>query len=116
MTYVWLALIIVAVAVEACTAQLLSIWFVAGGLAALIAALCHAELWLQIVLFVAVTALALLATRPLVKKMLRFQKTDTNADRYVGKEGIVTAAIDNIAGTGQSGSGIRWRRRRLYGT
>ena len=38
--YFWLAVIVVAAVVEGATAQLVSIWFVAGGVGALIADLC----------------------------------------------------------------------------
>lgn len=101
MIYIWLAIIILAVIVEAVTAQLVSIWFVAGGIAALIAGLCGAEIWLQVVLFALVTALVLIVTRPLVKRIMHFKKTDTNADRYIGKEGLVTETINNVEGTGR---------------
>ena len=101
MIYIWLAIIILAVIVEAVTAQLVSIWFLAGGIAALIAGLCGAEIWLQVVLFALVTALVLIVTRPLVKRIMHFKKTDTNADRYIGKEGLVTETINNVEGTGR---------------
>ena len=51
--------------------------------------------------FAGVTALALLISRPMVKKVMHFQKVDTNAGRYIGKTGIVTARIDNTEGIGQ---------------
>lgn len=99
--YFWLAVIIVAAVVEGSTAQLVSIWFVAGGVGALIANLCGAELWTQTVVFVVVTAVTLVSTRPLVKKLMNFKKEETNADRYIGKDGIVIAEINNTLGVGQ---------------
>ncbi|MBE6831296.1 NfeD family protein [Clostridium sp. KNHs216] len=99
--YFWLAVIIVAAVVEGSTAQLVSIWFVAGGVGALIANLCGAELWTQTVVFVVVTAITLVSTRPLVKKLMNFKKEETNADRYIGKDGIVIAEINNTLGVGQ---------------
>lgn len=101
MSYIWLAAIIVAAVVEGSTVQLVSIWFVAGGIGALIAELCGAAVWLQIVVFVAVTALTLIFTRPLVKKLMNFKREDTNAGRYIGKTGLVTVKINNQLGTGQ---------------
>ena len=101
MIYIWLAVIIIAVVVEAASSQLLSIWFAAGGLVALIASVFHAPVWLQIVLCLVVTMVTLLLTRPLYKKMMGFKKEDTNAGRYVGQEGLVTETIDNIAARGQ---------------
>ncbi|HHV31093.1 MAG: NfeD family protein [Ruminococcaceae bacterium] len=101
MPYIWLAVIVAAAIIEGSTAQLVSIWFVIGGLGALIAQLCGAELWLQTVIFAVITLLTLLATRPLVKKLLRVKHVDTNVGRYIGKVGIVTAEINNQLGTGQ---------------
>ena len=99
--YFWLVVIVVAAVVEGATAQLVSIWFVAGGVGALIADLCGADLWLQAVVFVVVSAVTLLATRPLVKKLLNFKRVDTNAGRYIGKTGIVIIEINNMLGVGQ---------------
>lgn len=99
--YFWLAVIVVAAVAEAATVQLVSIWFVVGGVGALIAELCGAPLWLQWVIFAGVSTLALLVTRPLVKKLLSFKRTDTNADRYIGETGLVTIAISNSQGKGQ---------------
>ena len=117
MPYIWLVVIVLSIVIEAATAQLVSIWFVAGGLAALIAGMCDAAIWLQILLFLLVTGIALLATRPLVKRMMHFKRTETNADRYIGKEGVVTVPIDNIQGTGQvMVLGSHWTARSVDGT
>ncbi len=99
--YFWLAVIVIAAVVEGSTAQLVSIWFVAGGVGALITCLCGAELWLQALVFVSVTALMLAVTRPLVKKIMNFKKEDTNAGRYIGKNGVVITQINNTLGEGQ---------------
>ena len=97
----WLVDIVIAVVVDASTVQLVSIWMVAGGIGALIADLCGAPFWIQTAIFAGVTALALVISRPMVKKVMHFQKVDTNAGRYIGKTGIVTAQIDNTEGVGQ---------------
>ena len=52
-------------------------------------------------LFVAVSVVALMATKPLVKKYLRPRIQATNADRCVGRTGVVLEDIDNLAATGQ---------------
>ena len=101
MPYIWLIVIIAAVCVEAATSQLVSIWFALGGIAALIASLFSGEVWLQCVLFVGITAVTLLITRPLARKKLSFPKSRTNADRYVGETAVVLETIDNVAGKGE---------------
>lgn len=99
--YLWLAIVVIMAIAEAMSAQLISIWFVVGAIAALIASVCSAPVWLQVVLFVGVTLLSLLLTRPLVKKAIHPQKIQTNADRYIGSEGTVIAEINNSLGCGQ---------------
>lgn len=87
-------------AVEAVTVGLVCIWFAAGSLIALLAAMCGAQLWLQIVAFLVVSAATLYFTRPLVKRYVNSKVEPTNADMVIGKECRVTETVDNIAGTG----------------
>lgn len=98
--YIWLALLIVFGIVEAATAALTSIWFAAGALAATTAALLGGPLWLQILLFLVVSAAALAVTRPLVRRYVDSRKVPTNVGRLMGQTARVTEDIDNIAGTG----------------
>ena len=100
MTIVWTAAIILFGIVEAATAGLVSIWFVAGALVALVAAFVGAPLWLQIVLFLLVSAVALALTRPLLKKITTTTAEATNADRVLGEIAKVTETIDNENSTG----------------
>lgn len=95
MTLVWIAMIIAFGVAEAVTAGLVSIWFVAGGVAALVSAELGAALWLQVVVFLAVSIAALIATRPLAKKMLDKTVVPTNADRVLRAKGRVVEEIRN---------------------
>ena len=95
MTIIWIAAIIVFGIAEAATAGLVSIWFVAGAVAALIVTELGATLWLQFVVFLAVSILALIATRPLARKMLDKTIVPTNADRVLHHEAKVTETVDN---------------------
>ena len=109
---VWLILLLAFAALEGVTVGLTSIWFAAGALAALIAALLHGPLWLQIALFLVVSILCLLAVRPLARKYINTQVQPTNADRVIGAEARVTEDIDNIQGKGAvSIGGIIWTAR-----
>jgi len=101
MLYLWIALFVIFLITEAVTAQLATIWFAAGALVALILELAGVEsIAIQVVVFLAVSAVTLIATRPLVKKMISKKAVATNADRNVGCEAVVTEAIDNLAATG----------------
>ena len=100
MIWVWLGAAVVFGIVEALTAGLVSIWFVAGSAAALIGAFLGAGLGVQVALFVAVSALALAVTRPLLRKVTSAKAVPTNADRVLGETGKVTETIDNENSTG----------------
>lgn len=100
MTFVWIAAIVVFGIAEAATAGLVSIWFVAGAVAALLSLELGAVLWLQIVVFLAVSIAALVATRPLAHKMLDKTIVPTNADRVLHHTAKVTETIDNENTTG----------------
>ncbi|MDR3344042.1 MAG: NfeD family protein [Oscillospiraceae bacterium] len=114
--WVWLIALGILLLAEAATAQLVTIWFAAGAVAALIASVCDAPLWLQLTLFVVVSAVSLAATRPLVKKMNRKAKTATNADRVLGETAIVTEDIDNVLGKGKVNVGsVPWTARSADG-
>lgn len=95
MTIVWTAAIILFGIVEAATAGLVCIWFVAGALVALIAAFVDASLGIQIILFLVVSAGALALTRPMLRKITNANAIPTNADRVLGKTAKVTETIDN---------------------
>ena len=112
MEVLWLVLLIVFAVLEASTVSLVSIWFMGGALTALIAALCGAEIWLQVVLFFVVSIALLLCLRPLSKKLLKKRKVATNADSNIGKTAVVTETIDNLRGTGAVKiSGVEWSAR-----
>ncbi len=109
---IWLVLLVIFSASEAVTVGLTSIWFAAGALAALIAALLGGALWIQLALFLAVSLLCLLAVRPLAKRHLNNRVVPTNADRVIGAEAQVTEDIDNVHGKGAVIiRGIAWSAR-----
>lgn len=112
MQIIWLILLVVFAASEAATVGLTSIWFAAGSLAALIAALLGGPLWIQLTLFFAVSLLCLAAVRPLAKRLLNSRVEPTNADRVIGAEAQVTEDVDNIRGKGAVViRGITWSAR-----
>lgn len=113
----WIVLLVVLIIIEAVTAQLVTIWFAAGAAAALVAELCGLEQWLQWVIFIAVSAVALVATRPLVKKITNKTVQPTNADRCIGQTAVVTEDIVNIDARGQVNvNGITWTARSSDGS
>ena len=107
----WACAAAVFIIVEALTAALVSVWFIGGAVAALVAALLGAPLWLQIALFAVVSAALLAALRPLAKKSAA-NRERTNADRILGARGVVTETIDPLQGTGAAKiDGKEWSAR-----
>ena len=99
-TLMWFIAMVAMIGVELATVSLTCIWFALGALAALIAALCGAPIWLQVVWFLVVSVLALVATRPLVKKYINGKTVPTNADMLIGMTCVVMEPISNLSETG----------------
>lgn len=113
---VWLVLMILFLIVEAQSVTMVSLWFAAGALGALIAELCGAELWLQIVIFFVVSVVLLASLRPIARKFFTPKIVKTNVDSIVGQTGLVTGDIDNITAQGQVKLGaMEWSARSTSG-
>lgn len=100
-TIIWIAAIVIFGVVEAATVGLVSIWFVIGSVAGLITAVLGGPIWLQVVMFFIVSIAALIATRPLVRKLGKKGEVATNADRVLGGTARVTETIDNTIPSGE---------------
>ena len=113
----WLVLMVAFLAAEAATVTLVSLWFAAGALVALVAALLGGPLWLQVTLFLAVSAVLLALLRPLVKRYISPEITATNVDSVIGATGIVVTPVNNIAALGQVQiNGVEWSARSTDGS
>lgn len=97
---IWLALMVLFALVEAATVSLVSLWFVGGSLAAMVAALLGGSGMVQMLAFVLVSAVLLACLRPFVRKFVTPKKTPTNADLVLGREAYLSEAVDNLRGTG----------------
>ncbi len=113
---VWFVLLVLFVLIEANTVTLVSSWFAIGAMTAMVTALLGGQLWLQVVLFFAVSAGLLLALRPMVRKHFTPKLMKTNVDSVVGQKGYATAAIDNLSASGQVKlGGMYWSARSTSG-
>ena len=62
----------------------------------------RSSIFIQLVVFLVVSALSLAITRPLVKRLRKHRSTvSTNADRLIGQQGIVTKEIKDPFSVGQ---------------
>lgn len=93
MIILWSVFIVITIIVELQTTDLITIWFTIGAIGAIIAAALNAPALLQVGIFLFVSILLLLATRPLTKNMMQKSIIKTNADKVVGMIGIVTKEI-----------------------
>lgn len=113
---VWFLLMVFFILLEAGTVALVSTWFAAGALGAMITALCGGALWLQLVVFLVISVVLLVSLRGFLRKHITPKQIKTNVDSIVGTEGLVTATIDNLASTGQVKlGGMEWSARSTSG-
>lgn len=101
MMMIWLAILIVAIVVEVLTMGLTTIWFAGGALVAILAALIHAPVAVQILLFFVVSLLLMFFTRPVAVKYFNRDRVKTNVESLIGRQAIVISEIDNLQGIGQ---------------
>ncbi len=113
---IWLVVLAILLVIEFLTLGLTTVWFAGGALVAFLISLVGGPLWLQLLLFIAVSVVLLLFTRPLAVKYLNKNVQKTNVDSIPGKKGIVTATIDNLKAEGQvTIQGMEWTARAKNG-
>ncbi|MBR1930941.1 MAG: NfeD family protein [Lachnospiraceae bacterium] len=114
MMIVWLVVLILAIVVEVVSLGLTSIWFAGGALVAIVATLLHANVAVQIVLFVLTSLLLLYFTRPIAVKYFNKDRVKTNVESLIGRQAIVISEIDNLQGIGQvTVGGQEWSARSI---
>lgn len=114
---IWLILFVVLVVFEIATLGLTTIWFAAGSLVAFFASLLHAAWWLQFILFIVVSLIMLIFTRPFAVKYVNKHTTKTNLDSIIGQTGRVIAKIDNAQASGYVVfNGNEWAARSVDGS
>lgn len=107
--YMWLIAFVLFAAVEFATSMaLISIWFAAGSLVALVLSAFDVPLWIQLLVFILVSAILLICTRPIAKKHAK-NNVDTNIKIIIGKTAKVIEDIDNLKATGRVRlDGVDW--------
>ena len=102
MPFIWIGFAVIMAVCEAFTVQLVSLWFVVGALAAAITTIFTQSILIQSAVFLGVSLLALVCTRPLVRKIRKSRgKVETNSDRLVGETGVMLSDIDDNESIGQ---------------
>lgn len=104
----WLIAAVILAVAEAVTVQLVSIWFAAGAVCAMLSSFVTDSLIIQLAVFTASSCLFLVFSRPLVKRLSK-NKESTNADSLIGRSAVLTEAADNLSFTGSLRiNGLYW--------
>ena len=94
---IWLSIFVLAVIIEAITSDLTSIWFAGGAMVALIISFIpDVAWWIQVIVFIVISTVMILGLRPLAKKLLKTNITNSNIDEMAGKKGIMLKGYDEL--------------------
>lgn len=96
MIIVWIIAAVVFAAVEAASQGLTSIWFAGGALCGGIAAYITDKVLVQVVVFLAVSIILLIATRPMAKKRFNDKLVKTNVEAI--ENGITITEVNGQGG------------------
>lgn len=94
MLIVWIIVIVLGIIIEEVTSSLVSIWFSISAAIALVFAIAGFYIYIQLAVFAALALILIIATRPLVKKMMQNTEIRTNADKLFGMVGTVKKTIE----------------------
>lgn len=97
MTILWAVLFVLAIGIEAATAELVAIWFLPGTVAALILSIVGVDGWVQGVVFAAISVvLFVLAFTTWRKRILKKSDSKTDTDLLIGQRARVEEDINNL--------------------
>ena len=100
--WLWIAVIILSVVLEAMTDQLISIWFVPGAVIGTILDFLNVGEVYQVLVFLLLSIVGILFIRKYLTRFVPDKTSKTNIDAIVGEKCVVTEKIDNFAGCGQA--------------
>lgn len=111
-TIFWLVLFVVLLIIEILTLGLTTVWFAGGSIVAFIAAVIGFSLPVQIAVFLIVSIILLVVTRPIAMKYFNQERQRTNVESLIGQNAVVTEKIDAIHATGKAEvNGQEWSAR-----
>lgn len=95
MLWIWFIAFLILLVIELATVNLVTIWFAIGSLMAMLVSTLTDSVVLQVLTFIITSIIALVLTKPIMKKVKGFEKIPTNSDRVIGKKGEVTKKIES---------------------
>jgi membrane protein implicated in regulation of membrane protease activity len=106
--WIWVLLVIIFAVIEIFTLGLTTIWFAISALIMVFLSFLKIPLPVQILIFLAISALLLIFTRPVAVKKFKMGKEKTNVDSLVGKFVLVTKTIGEFEKGEVKVSGLIW--------
>lgn len=100
-TMYWLVLFVILLIIEIFTMGLTTIWFAGGALVAFIAGVLGFGVIVQGIVFVAVSVILLIVTRPIAVKYFNKERQKTNAESLIGQQALVLEDIDTLQAIGR---------------
>ena len=98
---IWIGLFIILLLIEIFTVGLTTIWFAIGALAAAGVNTLGADLIIQIIVFLAVSVILMIFTRPWAARHLNQNRLKTNYESKIGEIIKITERVDNLKQTGK---------------
>lgn len=89
----WLMIIIILTIIEVITTSLVSVWFIASAILALLVSFLTESFFWQFAVFVLGGTIFLVMTKPLLKRKAFTPKAKTNLERIIGMQAKVTDTI-----------------------
>ena len=105
----WLGLVAVLLLAEAMTVGLTTIWFAGGALVAAIASFFQVILVIQVLLFLVISLVLLIFTRPWAIRFMNYNREKTYVDSLIGESAVILEKVDNLKETGKAQvRGMEW--------
>lgn len=108
----WLAVMVIMLVIEIATLGLTSIWFAGGALVAFILAMLNVPFLFQLVVFLIVSLVLVIFTRPVAVKYFNKDRVKTNVESMIDRQAIVVSEVDNLQSIGRvTVGGQEWSAR-----
>lgn len=108
----WLAVMVIMIVIEIITLGLTSIWFAGGALVAFILAMLNVPFIAQVIVFLIVSLVLIIFTRPVAVRYFNKDRVKTNVESMIGRQAIVVSEVDNLQSIGRvTVGGQEWSAR-----
>ena len=100
MPFVWIAVIAILIFAELATTPLVAIWFMPSAVVATVLSFFNVPIYVQLIVFVIVSVVFIIFSKPIFNKMFHLKHTPTNADTVIGEHAVVVEEVCNLESRG----------------